>query len=119
LPNIPQERGIERTTAKSTESIIALSVIITQRSKKIMSTIISEKRVAIKKHSGYIRTVPLDTRRRIGSTVYNVAVFTKENTGDTVEEKVLRLVRNDLNITHENVKIKIPQTERLPERSSL
>ena len=93
MSNIPHERGIEEYPQKSTESKIALSVIITQRSNKIMSTIISEKRLATKKHSGYIRTVPLDTRRRIGSTVYNVAVFTKEDTGDTVEEKVLRLVR--------------------------
>jgi len=72
----------------------------------IMSTTKNEKRLATKKHSGYVRTVPLDIRRRIGSTIYNVTVFTKEDTGDTVEEKVLRLVRNDLNIANENVKIK-------------
>ena len=84
-----------------------------------MSTNINEKRIATKKHSGYVRTVPLDIRRRIGSTIYNVTVFTKEDTGDTVEEKVLRLVRNDLNIVNENVKVKVPQTGWLPERSSL
>ena len=83
-----------------------------------MKTTKNEKRLATKKHSGYVRAVPLDTRRRVGSTVYNVAVFTKEDTGYTVEEKVLRLVRNDLNIANENVKMKVPQTGWLPERGS-
>ena len=83
-----------------------------------MKKVKNEKRLATKKHSGYIRTVPLDTRRRIGSTVYSVAVFTKKDTGDTVEEKVLRLLKNDLNPVYENGKIAVPQTGRLPERGS-
>jgi len=83
-----------------------------------MKKVKNEKRLATKKHSGYIRTVPLDTRRRIGSTVYTVAVFTKKDTGDTVEEKVLRLLKNDLNPVYGNGKMNVPQTGWLPERSS-
>ena len=83
-----------------------------------MNKVKNAKRLAIKRHSGYIRTVPLDTRRRIGSTVYSVAVFTKKDTGDTVEEKVLRLLRNDLNPACVNGKMDVPQTGRLPERGS-
>jgi len=83
-----------------------------------MKTATNAKRKATKKHSGYIRTVPLDTRRRIGSTVYSVAVFTKKDTGDTVEEKVLRLLKNDLNPAYGNGKMSVPQTGWLPERSS-
>jgi len=83
-----------------------------------MITARNAKRKAKRNRSGFTRTRTLDARKRIGPTVYDVKVFTKEESADTVEEKVLRLVRNDLNIARENVKIKIPQTERLPERSS-
>ena len=83
-----------------------------------MKTAKNEKRKATKKHSGYIRSMPLDTRRRIGSTIYSVTVFTKAEKADTVEEKVLRLLKNDLNLATENDRISVPQTGRLPERSS-
>ena len=84
-----------------------------------MITARNVKRKAKRNRSGSTRTRTLDACKRIGPTVYDVKVFTKKDSADTVEEKVLRLVRNDLNFTGDNVNIKIPQTERLPERSSL
>jgi len=64
----------------------------------------------------YIHSKPLDFCRRIGSTVYDVEVFVKKDTADTVEEKVLRILKNDLNLAYQNDKMRIPQTEQLPER---
>ena len=57
-------------------------------------------------------------RRRIGSTTYNVGVHFSRTSRETLEDKILRLVRNDLNLTPKNVTINLPQTGRLSERGS-
>ncbi|MDR2568805.1 MAG: transposon-encoded TnpW family protein [Oscillospiraceae bacterium] len=64
----------------------------------------------------YVRSKPLNIQRRIGSTVYDVELFVKKDKADTIEEKVLRILKNDLNLAIQNGNIKLPQTGRLPER---
>jgi hypothetical protein len=63
-----------------------------------------------------------DTNRftkRIGSTVYQVGLYFNEEAKETMDEKILRLIKNDLNFSSKHGIIGIPQTGRLPERSSL
>ena len=58
-------------------------------------------------------------RRRIGSTNYRVRVCFNPNSKERLEEKVRRLLKNDLQATAENGSIKSLQASWLPERSSL
>jgi hypothetical protein len=67
---------------------------------------------------GYIHAEPLNVQRRIGSTVYEIEVYVKTSAAETIEEKIMRLIRNDLHTTPSNVTMGMPQTGRLPERSS-
>jgi predicted 2-oxoglutarate/Fe(II)-dependent dioxygenase YbiX len=62
---------------------------------------------------------PLNMRKRIGSTVYEVRMCFNQDTKETMEDKLLRLVRNDLNKPPMDAKMALPQTSWLPERSSL
>ena len=48
--------------------------------------------------------------RRIGSTVFKVNIFTKEDGADTMEDKILRLIRNEM--------MNVPQMNRQSERSA-
>ncbi len=57
-------------------------------------------------------------RKRIGSTVYVTNVYLKNDAGETIDEKILRLIRNDLNLSAGPVIIELPQTGRLSERGS-
>jgi len=57
--------------------------------------------------------------KRIGSTVYNVGVYFKQDAKETMEDKILRLIRNDSNYSQNNGIMESLQTERLPERSSV
>lgn len=57
--------------------------------------------------------------KRIGSTIYKVSVHFNQNAKETMNDKVLRMVKNDLRILPENVTITSLQTEWLPERSSI
>ena len=61
---------------------------------------------------------PIKSQKRIGSTVYEVRVRFNPDAKETMNEKILRLIRNDLYFKSNNAKIKAPQTGRLPERSS-
>jgi hypothetical protein len=67
---------------------------------------------------GFILAEPLNINRRIGSTVYEVEVYVKKCAGETAEEKIMRLIRNDLNLAPGHGKMMLPQTGRLPERGS-
>ena len=67
---------------------------------------------------GFILAEPLNINRRIGSTVYEVEVFVKQYSVETAEEKIMRLIRNDLNLAPGHGKMSMPQTGRLPERGS-
>ena len=59
---------------------------------------------------GYIHAAPLNAHRRIGSTVYEVEVYVKKDTAETIEQKIMRLIRNDLNPASSHVKMSTPQT---------
>ena len=67
---------------------------------------------------GFIQAEPLNMCKRIGSTVYEVEVYVKEHTGETAEAKIMRLIKNDLNLSPSHGKMGVPQTGRLPERGS-
>jgi len=67
---------------------------------------------------GFVHAAQLDTQKRIGSTVYEIEVYVKNDAAETIEEKIMRLVRNDLNPTPSHAMIDMPQTSRLPERGS-
>ena len=56
--------------------------------------------------------------RRIGKTTYHVKVFCKEN-GETMEDKILRIVRNEAFNNDEVCGIiNLPQMSRQSERSA-
>ena len=57
--------------------------------------------------------------KRIGSTVYNVGIYFKQDAKETMEDKIFRLVKNELNCSQKNGIMVTLQTERLPERSSV
>ena len=62
---------------------------------------------------------PIVQHRRIGSTLYKVNVNFNENSRESLEEKVLRLMKNDLNFSSMNTTMKPLQAGCLPRRSSL
>ena len=56
---------------------------------------------------------------RIGSTVYRVSVYFPEEETETLETKILRLVKNDLIFEPKRGIIGTLQTGRLPDGGSL
>jgi hypothetical protein len=58
-------------------------------------------------------------RKRIGSTVYEVRMRFNQDAKETLDDKILSLIRNDLNNGLNDVKLALPQTGRTPERGSL
>ena len=58
-------------------------------------------------------------QKKIGSTLYKVNVYFNDNNHETLEDKILRLIKNDLNLTSKNATIGLPQAGWLPEGSSL
>jgi len=62
--------------------------------------------------------IPIYTRKRIGSTVYEVSVHFNQDAKETMEDKVLRLIKTDLLFASDNTILGLPQTGRLPERGS-
>lgn len=59
------------------------------------------------------------TIRRIGSTTYKVRVVFNENGGETMEDKILRIVRNDM-VTNDGTCgiMKAPQMSQQSERGA-
>jgi hypothetical protein len=57
--------------------------------------------------------------RRIGGTVYKVRVFTSEKSTDNVNDKIIRLIKNQA-VTGEGIcgSMDIPQMSQPPEGSS-
>jgi hypothetical protein len=70
---------------------------------------------AVPAQGDYARAETLNTHRRIGSTVYEIEVYVKKSTGETIDEKIARLVKNDLNLAPRHGSLCLPQTNRLPE----
>jgi hypothetical protein len=69
----------------------------------------------------FVPAGPLNAKKRISNTIYEVEIYVKNHTeaAETIEDKILRLVRNDLNYPLNHVKMVAPQTSRLPERGLL
>jgi hypothetical protein len=57
--------------------------------------------------------------KRIGSTTYRVGVHFNPASKETLQDKILRLVKNDLNLTPPCVKMGSPQTGGMLEGDSL
>ncbi len=51
--------------------------------------------------------------------MYEIEVYVKKSSGETAEAKILRLIKNDLNLASGRGKMNLPQTDRLPERGSV
>ena len=57
--------------------------------------------------------------RRVGSTNYNVKVYFSNTENETMEEKILRMVKNDaMNSDAECAIMELPQMSRQSERSA-
>jgi hypothetical protein len=58
-------------------------------------------------------------RRRIGSTLYRVRAQYSKTNQETLDDKILRLLKNDLNLAPGHGKMDLLQTGRLLEGSSV
>jgi hypothetical protein len=56
--------------------------------------------------------------KRIGSTVYKVGLHFNQDANETMDDKILRLIKNEWNYSQKHGIMELPQTGRLPERSS-
>ena len=56
--------------------------------------------------------------KRIGSSLYKVSVYFSEDSTETIDDKILRLAKNELNFAPPRVTIRGLQDGRLSERSS-
>jgi len=55
-------------------------------------------------------------RKRIGSTVYEVNAYFNPQAKETADEKLLRIIKNDLKFNQDCAIMIVPQTGRLQER---
>jgi hypothetical protein len=62
---------------------------------------------------------PFVLQRRIGSTTYRVRLHFNPNAKETLNEKVQRLLKNDLQSAPDSVKMESLQADWLSERGSL
>jgi len=76
--------------------------------------------------TNYVRRMPVEQNkreqfivRRIGGTTYKVRVVFNESGGETMEDKILRIVRNDM-VTNDGTCdiMEAPQMSRQSERSA-
>ena len=56
--------------------------------------------------------------KKIGSTFYKVNIYFDNTNSESLEDKILRIIKNDLNIAQKNATIESLQTGWLSERSS-
>ena len=56
--------------------------------------------------------------KKIGSTFYKVNIYFNNTNPESLEEKISRIIKNDLSFTQKDAKIKSLQTGWLSERSS-
>lgn len=64
-------------------------------------------------------TAVYEFKRRLGTTNYVVKVRFSEDSTETMEDKILRLVRNEaLQLPKECDMLELPQMSRQPERSA-
>jgi len=61
-------------------------------------------------------------RKKIGNTTYKVSVHFNDRSKENIEDKILRLAKNDAENILQSQRVcdimEVPQTGRLPERSS-
>jgi len=62
---------------------------------------------------------PFVLQRRIGSTLYRTRAYFSESSKETVDDKILRLLKNDLNLAPSRATMNTLQTGRLPEGRTL
>ena len=86
----------------------------------------TEPNTLYQKPTNYARRRPMEQNkreqfiiRRIGGTTYKVRVVFNENGGETMEDKILRIVRNDM-VTNDGTCgiMETPQMSRQSERSA-
>ena len=56
---------------------------------------------------------------RIGSTIFTVGVYFKEDGRETLEDKMFRMMKSDLNSGQLYDNVVMPQADALPERGSV
>jgi DUF438 domain-containing protein len=61
---------------------------------------------------------PCVFHRQIGSTLYKVGIHLSPNAKETLDDKVRRLLKNDLKMSSKNVKMEPLQASWLSERGS-
>ena len=61
----------------------------------------------------FTTTEPITMRKRIGSTIYEVRSYFNPQAKETVEEKLLRIIRNDLQFISNRAIMKLSQTARV------
>jgi len=64
------------------------------------------------------KTEPIIIRKRIGSTTYEVNAYFNPEAKETVEKKILRILKNELTNSTKCAILNMSQTVLLPERSS-
>ncbi|MCL2775768.1 MAG: transposon-encoded TnpW family protein [Oscillospiraceae bacterium] len=64
-------------------------------------------------------TEPAILRKRIGSTTYVVSIYPSQSKKETLKEKIVRLIKNDLQSPPKHGIIGALQAGWLPERSSI
>ena len=62
---------------------------------------------------------PITLTKRIGGAVYEVNCFFSPEAKESVEEKLWRMLKNDLTTAANCAILKVSQTARLPERSTV
>ncbi len=76
----------------------------------------------VKLDNGMVKTSPFAAGffyRRIGGTLFKVRVYTGSGYADTLDEKITRLIRNEVMTGDGNCGImNLPQMSQPPERSS-
>ena len=86
----------------------------------------TEPDLLYQKPTNHARRMPMEQNkreqfiiRRIGGTTYKVRVVFNESGGETMEDKILRIVRNDM-VTNDRTRgiMKAPQMSRQSERSA-
>ena len=87
---------------------------------------LTEPDLFYQKPTNYARRMPMEQNkreqfiiRRIGGTTYKVRVVFNESGGETMEDKILRIVRNDM-VTNDGTCgiMETPQMSRQSERSA-
>jgi hypothetical protein len=61
----------------------------------------------------YKTTEPIAMKKRIGSTVYEVNCYFNPEAKETAEEKLLRIIKNDLKFNSSCAIMNLPQTEMI------